>query len=57
MEDNDKKNDQALGDILDRLQAAQKELKELRSEREGYLLGLKVRACFRACAYVLVVGA
>lgn len=56
-EDNEKRYNEALGDILGRLQAAQKELKELRSEREVYMLGLKVRPCVRGGACVFAIGA
>lgn len=58
MENNEKRHDQALRDILDRLQAAQKELDELRSEREVYMSNPKVRACVsvRACGRCLLAA-
>lgn len=43
LEDNETRHDQALGDILVRLQAAQNELEHLRSNHELSVSGLKVR--------------
>lgn len=44
LEEKETRHDQAVGDILGRFQAAQKELEQLRSEQELHLSAVKVCA-------------